>query len=423
MKNIKILFLISILTFIAYFPALNIFFAQDDFIFINHFSGGGLLSDLKKAFGRPEVTHWRPLHNLFFLISGNVFGKSYFGYHLIIVSIHIITGFFIYKIFERLFKDRQSALFAALIYVLHPAHFTALFWISGSAINIALLLFCISIYLFLSKKRFPAIILYLLSLLASEALIAGFAVYFALLVFQKKLKENYPFLALISAISVIFVISRFLFLKPAATSDVYSIVVSSESLFTVKYYILRTAGFVEGFGRNAVSLTLIIWYFLIAILFLKQKRDLKFFKNLIFAFFVMFVGLFPFVFIPNHLSAHYMTVPILGLSLATGLLVQGLNRSLFFALLLVFFVISFSSIRLNERNSWVIDRSNLSHRIVNKIEKENPPPGSTINFFDSGPVDSKGQYIALGEGEAINFWFKNRNYKTCFSFFENCSGN
>ena len=65
-KDFWVLLFLAILVFALWYKALFNFFAQDDFILINHFSQNNVWQDLKNLFGPPTVTHWRPIHNLYF---------------------------------------------------------------------------------------------------------------------------------------------------------------------------------------------------------------------------------------------------------------------------------------------------------------------------------------------------------------------
>ena len=61
--------------------------------------------------------------------------------------------------------------------------------------------------------------------------------------------------------------------------------------------------------------------------------------------------------------------------------------------------------------------------LIKKIESENPPTGTLLIFDDSSISTSSEAYFALGTGKALEFWFARKNYKTCFSAFENCPSN
>ena len=125
---------------IVYRQAFFNFFAQDDFVLINYFSQNNLWQDLKNVFGPPQVTHWRPIHNLYFFATGNLFGRNYIGYHLLTFLLQIGASFFVYKVARKLTGNFQAAVVAGLLYGIHPAHFISMFWISGGATVIGFLL-------------------------------------------------------------------------------------------------------------------------------------------------------------------------------------------------------------------------------------------------------------------------------------------
>src|SRR3990167_10038003 len=137
--NIFVFVILFILSFSIFYKSLNIFFVQDDFILINEFSSENLINDLKNTIDPSKATHWRPLHNLYFLVSGNLFGKFYPAYHLLTLVIHTVSAFMIFKVLRLLIKNTNTALLGAIIYAVHPSHFVSIFWISGSATTIGFL--------------------------------------------------------------------------------------------------------------------------------------------------------------------------------------------------------------------------------------------------------------------------------------------
>src|SRR3990167_783989 len=214
--NIFVFVILFILSFSIFYKSLNIFFVQDDFILINEFSSENLINDLKNTIDPSKATHWRPLHNLYFLISGNLFGKFYPGYHAFSLMIHIVSAFMIFKVLRLLTKNTNTALLGAIIYAVHPSHFVSIFWISGSATTIGFLFLISSFYLYLKNQKSSALVLFGLSFLASEAMVAGAAIFavFEFLI-KRKIFDNSFLLKVISVTSG-FLFFRFVFL----TSDV-----------------------------------------------------------------------------------------------------------------------------------------------------------------------------------------------------------
>ena len=89
---------------------------------------------------------------------------------------------------------------------------------------------------------------------------------------------------------------------------------------------------------------------------------------------------------------------------------------LFISLLISFILFSFFAVRLEMKNSWVINRSNLAHKLIGDIELRNLPEGTALIFDDNELASSLEQYISLGSGEAVNVWFFEKNRKIFVDF-------
>lgn len=416
-KDIPVFLFLAFFGTIVFYKSFGNFFSQDDFILISHFSGNGFLTNLTNAFGQPTVTHWRPLHGLYFLISGTVFGKNYFFYHLLTFGLHIAGSFFVYKVVMRISANEKAAFCAALLYALSPIHFVSLTWISGGATVIGFFFFITSFYSYLCKRKILSIILFVLSFLASEAMVVGVLIFLVWTMFNKKYFDKFV-LVTIGLISLVFGVVRITFLNPGNISASYKLNFSSDDLLALKYYLARIFGVSEGANWQLKTL-LIIWVMGILILLVNYLRGRRTFENIAFGVFIILVGLFPFVLIPEHLSGHYMNISVFGLSLTIGILISKARDYLAWILVVIFALISFSSVITMGGNHWAVQRANLAKKYLDNIESQHLPYGSTI-IFDEGKIStSKEAYIALGTGEAVTFWF-NKQYKSCFTFFENC---
>ena len=405
----------------VWYQSLFNFFAQDDFILLLQFSSGNIAQDFVNAFGKAEVTHWRPIHNLFFLISGNLFEKNYFLYHVLILSIHSASAFFVYLVTKRLFNQSLVALASAIFFVINPAHFVAMYWISGSAVNIGFLFFIISFYLFILKKYLPCFLFFILALLSSEAMLIGIAIYFLYWILNGKEKSKKIILWILSAVSAIFAfVKLFIFTLPV-TYDFYRITLSKETLNTFKYYLTRIFGFAESSGDTVATFILVIWIILTFAFLLRTLNKSANKHDLIFPLGLVFFGLFPFVLIPGHLSAHYMVVSVWGISTIFALALKNKKMYIFLFLLLSFVLIAIYNVKLSEKNSWVTKRASLAKYHLERIEKEKVDEHTKIFFENDQLSTSEEAYVALGEGKALNFFFPDKNYSYCFSWLFDCS--
>src|SRR3989344_4343532 len=205
-ENVIVFTLLFVLSLSLFYKSLDVFFTQDDFILINEFSSENLINDLKNTVDPSKATHWRPLHNLYFLISGNLFGKFYPGYHAFTIMVQIASAFMIFKVLRLLTKNANVSLLGAITYAIHPSHFVSVFWISGSATTIGLLFLISSFYFYLINQKNWALLIFVLSLLASEAMVAGAAIFAVYEFLIKRNKINGLFLLKVITISLGFLL-------------------------------------------------------------------------------------------------------------------------------------------------------------------------------------------------------------------------
>ena len=419
-KTLTIIFILGVAISFVYNQAFFNFFAQDDFILITRFSGHSLFTDLWNAVGPPHVTHWRPFHNLYFLVSGELFGKEVFWYHFVLFLVQITAGLFIFKSLKALNFKGISALAASVIYVSHPAHFVSYYWVSGGATAIGFCFFVISFYLYIGEKYKFSLLLFLASILASEAMLAGAPIFIIFDLLFRNRKLNTGRFTKIAAVSLIFLVVK-LILTPRDTFNIYKLELSAPVLSSLKYYTLRTLGFAGVPEDQMLTFFILVWILIILFLFVRSTKKEEDWVHLLFFFSISVLGLFPFILIPNHLSPHYMNISIFGFGAFVGLALSKAKKSITVLMLIIFLLISFFSVELIEKNNWVTARANLAYKYILTIENTDMPSGSTLVFNDNYISSSYDAYIALGTGNAINFWFKDKNYKTCFSAFENCT--
>ena len=419
-KEALFVLIIAFASVIVFRQSFSNFFTQDDFILTAEFSQNNLVQDIDNVFGPPRVTHWRPLHNLYFLITGNIFGRNYFGYHLLSFVLHLLTAFLIYKVTFKIIGDLRSSVVASFIYAVHPAHFVSLFWISGGATTIGLLLLLLSIYFYIYEKRFICVIFYICALLASESMIVGLLIFLAYEFLLKRKKSDWHLIKIILALSLLFLTVRLSFLTPQSTYGAYKIELSWKVFASLKFYILRILGFSETGGDLLVSIALLGWLFFVGVLLLKTFWTEKNLGILQFYLSIIILGFFPFILIPNLLSAHYMSVSIFGFASIVGIVLSKVKMPLILTVISVFFLVAVINVNKIYNNNWVVERANIAKKYIQSIASSNIVEGSTIVFNDNYISTSYDAYIALGTGKAIDFWFEGKNYQYCFTVFESC---
>ena len=189
--------LILVLVFLAYADTLWFQFVHDDSFQI---LGNTWLRSWKYlpryftrdvwAFEHPVFrgTFYRPIFLVWFRLQYLVFGPNPWGWHLCTVLCHVGVTLLVYYTAVLLVKDRLAALFATLIFGLHPTHAEAVAWVSGVTEPLFALFLFGSYLCYLEKRSSPAhgrvylaasLVLYALASLSKETAVVLPIVIFA----------------------------------------------------------------------------------------------------------------------------------------------------------------------------------------------------------------------------------------------------
>lgn len=122
--------------------------------------------------------YYRPLARMSYLIDYQLWGLNPFGYHLHNILLHGATTIAFFLTAKLLFS-RNSALYAASLFAIHPIHVEAVAWISGRNNLLAALFIMLSFYFYIRFERDGRRAFVLLSLLCFA--IALFCKEFALM--------------------------------------------------------------------------------------------------------------------------------------------------------------------------------------------------------------------------------------------------
>jgi hypothetical protein len=148
---------------ICYQGALRYFFSQDDFLGLAHASGLA-----------PRLTQpWRYIANQAVWDWMAPFGPTRPApYHLLSLLAHAMCTALLYGALARRFAP-WSALVGATFFAVHPAHYTAVYWISavGDPLALCFGLLALRLQLRSDRWRWLAVLLFAVSLLCKESLI------------------------------------------------------------------------------------------------------------------------------------------------------------------------------------------------------------------------------------------------------------
>ena len=186
----------------------------------------------------------------------------------------------------------------------------------------------------------------------------------------------------------------------------------------LKYYTLRIIGFAESSGDLGASLILVIVIlFVFSILIRNFRREKNF---IIFSLIVTAAGLFPFILLKDHTSAHYMNLSLFGFCLLSAAAYLNSGPKTRILLIAAFTLLYSYSVNLTYGNNWVVKRSLIAKSYIDKIKADNLANNSRI-LFAGKDINASEAYYSLGGGEALRFFFKDKNYNVCFEVFENCN--
>lgn len=135
-------------TVAAYHPALHGGPLWDDFGHIT-FPELRSLGGLWRIWSEPGATQqYYPLLHSAFWLEHRLWGDSFLGYHFINVALHSLSGFLVVLILRRLAVP--GALFAGLIFALHPIGVESVAWISEQKNTLSAVFYLLSAYVYLS---------------------------------------------------------------------------------------------------------------------------------------------------------------------------------------------------------------------------------------------------------------------------------
>jgi protein O-mannosyl-transferase len=123
-------------------------------------------------------SYYRPLFNVWLMISNLLFGSSSWGWHLMALLLHAAVTGVVFVVIKELFDRRRLALMAASLFAVLPVHAEAVAWVSGSVEVLMTLLLLTALYFYLAYRKtgrsyqlVVALSGYLLALWSKEAAI------------------------------------------------------------------------------------------------------------------------------------------------------------------------------------------------------------------------------------------------------------
>lgn len=407
MKNTKKIIsgLVTVSVLIFFYRSLSYYFVQDDFWLLKISNINSINQFIEFFIPRSDAVWYRPLSSqVFFFLNRLLFGLNPYPYHLFSLTTYMATVYFLYLLTEKIFQNRKIALWACIFYGLNQVNLLSISWLAAYSFILGPLLL-ILVLLNYDNHFLKAVIAGLLGILASEI----FVVLPVILFFNHKFLNNKKYFKIIPfllmSVSII-ILRRFVFPATENTS-LYNIELNISAVNTVRFYFLRITGLplffplLPLYEKITIAVLSIIFF---AIILWGINKNIKLIPadriKILYFSMLSLILLAPFLFIPNHLSPHYLSYalvgfcPVLGylLFLSLGNMNRAAKNRMQIILLIVFIAVNFMGIESMYKFHWLFSRAKLAETLVRT---------SHFNF----PVGSE-EYFALGAGTAADVFIK-----------------
>ncbi len=188
------LFIIILLTFIAYSNIFQNNFILDDTLFIGNWNIPKSFENIPKAFLHdsvpPGLIGYRPIRAISYMVAYKFFDLNIYGYHLISLITHLLATILVFFITRKIAPNIKYLPFiVAVLFGLHPIHTEAITFITASMDSIGFVFFLASFYFFLrgGKNYILSVIFAFLAIFSNEiCLTLPFIIIFYDLLFNRR---------------------------------------------------------------------------------------------------------------------------------------------------------------------------------------------------------------------------------------------
>lgn len=416
-QNIKYLLLIFLISFILFSPSLFTFFTNDDF-FLLKISQAGNLKEFLNFFnltrGPDGLGMYRPLTTqVFYFLGWKLFNLDPLGLHIISFGVFFAVVYLVYRITYVLLSNFESritnnvSLLAAFLYSVSATHFGHLYYLAAFqelGLTVFFLLSVLTFINFLEKSAkvqlFISVLFFILSLLSKETAVVLPLVLVLVYWFfraqkrtdlsiRKFIGSTVPFFLILSSYFIIRV-----FFYGITSGDSYIWDFSPRVLNTIFWYGLWSFGLPEMlvdfvgpglkfnpnllkfWSREIIPIFILFGTILaqIGYLMIKNYKKLINRKSLILILFCIswfIVTLSPVLFLPLHKFTYYLTVPLVGISVAVSYLLATIHSSPITILFLAIWLsLSILTLTLTHKSHWITRGATVAKN-VHKYFEEN----------------------------------------------------
>lgn len=102
---------------------------------------------------KPSSPYYRPVFTIYLMLMWSLFGASASGWHLFSLVLHVLASYLLFRMLERLTKDRRLAAIGSLLFAVHPLRSESVAWISGVTDPLLAVFLVSSFYLYLRYRE------------------------------------------------------------------------------------------------------------------------------------------------------------------------------------------------------------------------------------------------------------------------------
>lgn len=338
-KWLKILLLVLIVGAV-YRDSFTSAFFQDDKILLG-------LANTGNPFRIIANFPYRPIsQEIFYRLNYLAFGLNPTGYHLALFAFFVGSLVLIYKL--------SRSFLAVFFYALNISLFANFYWIATSYFTIGAFFFFLTQYFYVRKKALLTTITFILAMGSNEIAFVLPIVFLAI----NWLENSWPkwFWGFVISLPILFWL-RILIGLPQAQD--YTLAVSGSAISTFRWYLIRVLNLPEGIQRISTPIIFGLFGVVVAVLGFSLIRYLltkdKNIKLLLFGGVYFVLATLPFFFLPNHMSAYYLTISLFGPALIVGEVVKGKKLVTIFCV--CYLLLTILGLEFLSQTHWIIRKN------------------------------------------------------------------
>lgn len=435
------LLIIIVFSLLIFSPSLGNFFWGDDWFLIETSKVDSLkefIDFFSFAQTSRSVPFYRPIStNLFFYTFQTLFGLNIVFYRLFSLMLFGVSLYLIYKFSEIIFQNKIKQNLTLFIYGISAIHFNTIYYLSAIADTFMVIFVSCSILFFFKAPTFKNLILslffFILALGSKQTAVMTPFMIFVIVWFKRQ--RNYFKIIWFFPPLVLYLFLHLMNPSLAVENSYIFDFSPIKILNTLFWYIAWSFGAPEllvDYISNGFKILprfyndFHIWSWIIlgeaGILFASFCSLLFTTKRIhrvtILGAIIFIISLLPVIFFPWHKFAYYLTLPLVGFSIALAEVVDFNKKFISFIFIAAFMILNISSVILNYQTNYSVSRGKISERVFKYFQTNYPlpPKNAYFEFINDTPLvnqfwgSSKQIDQAISQSNLFKVIYNNHDY-------------